>query len=309
MQGLGFTLQANSVWATQDNLILAGATDLHFPGLQLTSSCPLGLDLDLASGKLIARIDGPISSQAALQIKGAGQDQNYNLSGKTRIEIWLPLTLCQQDSAEIDRQLNGLNLPEIPDNLPLKATGNIWQTAWNFDKTTRTPERVRDMTVNATPLPTGGIADELIDTVTLESRDIWSLWPKAPEYKITLTFPGEQALESLKLIGDSKDAPVFKVFNPLPAHIKVEVSNDGFKQDVRTCPVEAASGEACFKHFYGTLDRMETRKADINQMARQVRITLPAPEEGRPLTFQEIEVYGSRQVRPVINHLISADLA
>ena len=164
------------------------------------------------------------------------------------------------------------------------------------------------MTVSAAPLPAAGVAEELIDTVTFEVRDIWQLWPEAPEYQVTLTFPHEHAIESLNLIGDSINAPVFKVFTPLPEQIRVEVSNDGFKQDVRSCKVEATSGEACFKHFYGTLDRMETRRAVINQAARQVRITLPAPESGRPLTFQEIEVYGSRQVRPAITQLVSADL-
>ncbi len=308
LQGLGFEVEANSAWATPDNLILAGATGLQFPGIAITSDWPVGLDLELARGKLAARIDGPASRQATLRIHLDGQEQTLNLAENAQTEIELPASPCQGVSAEIGRQLAGMNLPEIPGNPPLKAAGNRWQTVWKFEDTARIPEIVRNMTVSTTPLPASGIAEELIDTVTLEGRDVWQLWPKAPEYKITLTFPHEQSIESLRLIGDSKDAPVFKVFNPLPETIRVEVSNDGFKQDVRSCPVEAISGEASFKLFYGTLDRMETRRADINQMARQVRITLPAPEEDRPEVFQEIEVYGSRRVRPAINYLVSADL-
>lgn len=46
----------------------------------------------------------------------------------------------------------------------------------------------------------------------------------------------------------------------------------------------------------------------VEQTARQLRVTLPAPPDDRPLVFQEIEVYGSEQAAPEVRYLLSADL-
>ncbi len=308
LQGLGFEVEANSAWATPDNLILAGATGLQFPGIAITSDWPVGLDLELARGKLAARIDGPASRQATLRIHLDGQDQTLNLAENAQIEIELPASPCQGVSAEIGRQLAGMNLPEIPARAPLAAFGDRWQINWKWDGTNQIHERIREMTVQASPPPLDGIADQLIDTVTLEPREIWRFWPEAPSYEIMLTFPPGKAIESLNLIGDSRDDPIFKVFSPLPAGIRVDASRDGFERDVRPCEVAPGSGEISIKRYRGILDRLETRKVNVNQAALQVRITIPAPDEGRPLVFQEIEVYGTRRVRPAISHLLSADL-
>ena len=311
LQALGLEVQAASAWVTPEALLLAGALRLDIPGsqdLSLFSDGPLGVDLDLVGGKLTARIDGPSCDQVTLQISLGGKNQQLALVVGSSIVITLPDNLCREWSSAIRRELEGMNWPEETMVTPALPALDPWERAWEFNATTPIPERVREMTISAAPPPVDGIAEQLIDTMPTELRETWQLWPKAPFYEITLTFPDEKAIRSLTLIGDSKDEPIFKVFHTLPSGIQVEASRDGFKDDHRACQVDPLPSEISFKRFRGILDRLETRQVAVNQAARQLRITLPSPDAGDPLVLQEIAVSGSQLVAPAITHLLSADL-
>ena len=308
---LGLGLQAASQWVTPESVLLAGAVSLTMPGSddwQLTSDAPVGVELDLDRALLRVRIDGPAISKAVLTLSQAGYSQVIAIEGQSPIEVPLSTSLCRQWSEAIRRAM--ADLKPLESNAPLapEINSDPWQLRWKFDGTTRVLQRVRDMTVATSPLPLDGIPEQIIDSVPMEIRETWQHWPKAPQYEMTISFPRERAIDHLRLIGDSKDEPFFKSFNPLPADIRAMVSNDGFRADLRPVQVASTSEETSFKRFRGILDRTEARVVTIRQTVRQVRVTLPAPEANRPLVFQEIEVYGAELVKPGIVHLLSVDL-
>ncbi len=311
IKALGLEVQAVSAWVKAESVLLAGAVSLTLPGRpawQLTSDAPVGMEFDFNLGRLKVRIDGPGISNAVLTLSQDDENQVMTITGQSSLEVNLAYSLCQAWSEEIRHALANFEPQERQARPANLSVTDRWQLDWKFDGTTRVLERVRNMTVAASPAPLDGIPEQLIDSVPLEIREIWQHWPKAPEYEITLTFPLEQAIDSLNLIGDSQDEPYFKSFNPLPPKIEVVASSDGFAADLRPCLVDGASEERSFKRFRGQLDRMETQRVAVKQKARQLRVTIPAPVANRPLVFQEIEVYGAELVHPGIAHLLSAEL-
>ncbi len=307
----GIEVEATSAWMTAQDVVLAGAFYLRIPGepgLVISSDGPVGLDLNLAGTRLVARIDGPGCDRVNLRILIAGRDQVVTLGGAESFETNLPFNLCQAWIDEIGRGIKSTTLKDIIIPPAEPVNGAIWRELWKKESPARLPERIRDMTVQAFPPPLDGIADQLIDTVTLEARELWQLWPQSDDYKIILEFPRQRSIKYLNLIGDSKDEPIFKVFDPLPDDILVEASNDHFTNDIRPCLTDPEPAEINFKRYRGVLDRMDVRRVAVEQMACQLKITIPAPAENHPLVFQEVEVYGSAQVRPGIIHLISASL-
>jgi hypothetical protein len=310
-RGLGLEIQALSGLVTPESILLAGAKGLVFscgPGWEITSDNPLGLNLDFNTNRLIARIDGPACKQATLRIVIDGKEQLLAIQDQSQIEIDLPGGLCRQWAAMITAELAKQEAQEIAPATWPKVSGDLWKVDWDYDHMAKIPERIREMTIHATPPPTDGIPEQVIDTVPLEIREIWQLWPQAQKYQMTLTFPRERAIESLNLIGDSKDEPLFRVFSPLPSGTKVDASNDGFEKDIRPCPVDNFSGEVSFRRYRGILDRLEKKRVNVGQTTRQIRVTIPSPEEGKLFAFQEIEVFGSKKVLPGICHLLSVDL-
>jgi hypothetical protein len=311
LQALGLGLEATSAWVTSEFVRLAGAISLAMPGSQawnLSSDSPVGIELDLKRARLAVRLDGPDTRQATLTLSYGGNSQVVHVDAQSPVEIDLPASLCQLWAAAIQRALADLKALDSPDLLAPEPTVDHLKLDWKFDGATRIQERLREMTVAATPLPLDGIPEQLIDTVPMEIRETWQNWPKAPQYNFTLTFPHERAIDSLNLIGDSLDEPFLKSFQPLPADIQVMASSDGFTADRRLCQVAAAPTETNFKRYRGQLDRMESRRVVVGQKARRLRVTIPAPVANVPLVFQEIEVYGTGLVPPGIAHLLSADL-
>lgn len=310
ISGPVLAVRAASAWVTPQAVVLAGALELSLPGWQLASDVPLGIELDLVQSLLRVRCDGPSGSPAALRVDQSGSIQVLEINSSQTVEINVPDGLGKQWADSIQASLLDLQptKAETQPGLGQEVYPQQWQSGWTNPGGHTVLERVREMTVAASPSPLDGIPEQLIDTVPMEIRESWQHWPKTTQYEITLTFPQERAIDSLNLIGDSIDDPFFKAFMPLPEGIHAAASSDGFRADVRLFQAETKTGVAPFKRYRGNLDRMQSRRVAIKEKARQVRVTIPAPPEGAPLVFQEIEVYGSKLVRPAIQHLLSADL-
>ena len=308
----GFALRAVSAWATKDEIALAGARKCSWDGpidWGFESSAPVGVCIDLANALLTVQVDGPVEGPVSVRVTIDGNVTAGAVTREQPASVKLPARECAALSAALQEALRGLEPEEAqgiaqPPGWPMGA----WRSAWTFDSGVRLPERVRDVTVEATPAPLDGFAEQLTDTVLPESRDTRQQWPPAPEYEISLRFPAARPVDHLRVVGDSTEDPTLRTFSPLPADISVELSNDGFRDDVRPCPVEPEAGVLRWKRYRDMEDRMETREVPIGQRARQVRVRVPAPPEGRPLVLHEIEVYGAGRVAPPVRHLLAADI-
>lgn len=306
----GTSVRAVSVWATQDEIALAGATRFALNDLadwSFKSDAPVGVCIDLADARLTVCVDGP--AEASVQVSIGGEVTAGAVTRERPVSVKLPAGECAALSAALRKALRDLK-PDAAQGTA-QAPGwpaGAWRSAWTFDSGVRLPERVRDVTAGAAPPPLDGFAEQLTDAVLPETRDTWQQWPSAPEYEVTLSFPAARAIDHLRIVGDSTEDPTLRTFSPLPADITVELSNDRFRDDVRPCPVAPESGVLRWKRYRDMEDRMETREVPVGQRARQVRVRVPAPPEGRPLVLHEIEVYGAGRVAPPVRHLLTADI-
>ncbi|MBN1284474.1 MAG: hypothetical protein JXB47_03670 [Anaerolineae bacterium] len=305
----GLTLHAAAAWVTKDEIALAGARRLHLDNGDFESNAPVGLCIDLAGAALTVQVDGPAETPIPVRVTVGGVLTEAAVTGAEPMTIALPAGWCAAVSASLHEALGALRPFEAGD-APAAADwpGDVWRPVWTFDSGERLPERVRDVTVEAVPAPLDGFTEQLIDATLPDVRDAWQQWPAAPEYQITLTFPDARAIDHLRIVGDSIEDPTLRTFSPLPGDISVALSSDGFRDDLRRCPAQPETGVLRWKRYRDMEDRMETRDVIIGQRARQARLHVPAPPEGRPLVLHEIEVYGAGRVAPPVRHLVTADI-
>jgi hypothetical protein len=165
------------------------------------------------------------------------------------------------------------------------------------------------LTVEAEPEPIDGFPEQLCDTVYPELRDVRQQWPEADQYQVTLTLAEETQIARLRLVGDSLVEPFFKLFNPLPAGIKIELAGAAAGTVWRTHPAQALAGEAIQQRFRGMEDRLEALDYMLSQPVGRLRLTIPAAPPGRLLVFNEIELYAAETVIPGLSFMTPVNLA
>ncbi len=306
MPGAG--ARAVSAWVDAGTLALAGATSLVLavPGWQIRSAKPVGLLLDLKAATLTLQPDTPEAHNVAVTITLGKDTRDVVVHDKHTIH--LPAAACTALHGAITAWLAGLrgsSQPEAPAAGSRQAEGGF-KSAWTFDSGTRRPERIRKVCVSANPLPVDASPDQLLDPVLPDgySREIWTQWPEAPHYDLALAFPVPRKVTALNILGDCIDDPSLRVFNPLPEGITVTV--DPAAGASRTCAVVAAPDRP-YKRYRDAENRLEVRTANIDDVARAIKVRVPAPS-GRPFVLHRLEVLGDRPVAPALTHWIAADL-
>ncbi|MGQ9555164.1 MAG: hypothetical protein ACUVWR_13760 [Anaerolineae bacterium] len=315
MRTTGLAMQAVSAWVSPTEVALAGATQLAVeaaPRWRFECDSPVGLCLDLATCQAILRVDGPIGAPVACAVTLDGTPTVVSAVPGRVTTLSLPAEQCRQLAAALRDGLVRLANREVDiragQSLSRTPVGD-WKPIWIFDGWTCVPERLRDVTVQAKPAPLDGFADQLVDTVLPEFRNTWQQWPAHSDVDVMLTLRKGVSVERLRLIGDSHSLPTLRAFRPLPQGITASMSNDGFQQDIRPCPVASEHGQVSLAlRYYGQEDRLETVDVAVGQVAKQVHIHIPVPADGGPLVLHEIEVWGSQRVRPPVRHLLMADL-
>jgi hypothetical protein len=307
----GASAQAVSTWAEADSLAFAGVTSFVFADTawQIRSDQPVGLLLDLAAATLTLRLDTPETKEVAVTLTLAGNLQKVAVTGP--LTLPLAATACATLKSALAAWLSGIRpalTAPVPAHAPGSgsASGSGWSSQWTFDSGTRRPESVRNVSVTASPLPVDASPDQLLDPVLPDgySREIWTQWPKAPHYDLTLSFPEPRPVSALNLLGDCIDDPSLRVFNPLPDGIAVEVETADGKR--RALGVTAAPDRR-YKRYRDAENRLEVRTASVNELTRALHIRVPAPT-GRPLVLHRLEVLSDRAVAPALTHWIAADL-
>ncbi len=303
----GASTQALSVWTGDRALALAGTTTLKLEnvGWRLRSDVALSVLLDLSAGKLTLQLDEPGATTATV-ILALGREA-HEITVTDPVTLPLSAAGCTTLASDLTAWLASLK-PAL--NAPADAglaTTRGWNSAWTYAGTTRLPERVREVCVTADPLPVDSSPDQLLDPVMPDgySREIWTQWPKADHYSLTLTFPQPRAVNALNILGDCIDDPSLRTFNPLPDGITVEVETaDGSR---RPCAVNAAPDRR-YKRYRDAENRLEARTAPVGETARALHLRLPAPADGRPFVLHRLEVLGDGSVAPAVQHWLSADL-
>lgn len=304
----GTSARAVSAWAEPSSLAFAGVTSLVFAatGWQIRSDQPVGLLLDLAAATLTLRLDTPGMKEAAVTLTLSGEPQKVTVTDPHTV----PLTAagCATLQKALAAWLGGIR-PALATPVPAHAAGSGpgWTSGWTFDSGTRRPEAVRNVSVTASPLPVDASPEQLLDPVLPDgySREVWTQWPEAPHYDLTLTFPEPRAVSALNILGDCIDDPTLRVFNPLPEGITVEVETAGGKR--RACAVSPAP-DRHYKRYRDAENRLEVRAAAVNETARALHVRVPAPPPGRPLVLHRLEVLSDRATAPALQHWTAADL-
>lgn len=303
----GLSVDALSAWIDRDSAALAGASWFEAPGagLRLASDRPLGMALDLTAGTLTLCIDDPSGKPAQVALISDSGEQTFSVTDSLTVNLDAPL--CALIAQALDRWLTALESPDDAlSQIPAQADDQPGLTRlWTFDPGTRTALRVRNVRVQSSPLPIDGHAQQLIDGVLPELREIWRQWPDADHYEVTLTFPEPRHIERIDIIGDSEGDPTLRTFNPLPSGITVRVTDAN--GDSHACPVESAPPRK-MKRYRDMEDALETHTAAIAQVVQQITVDVPAPPNGQPLVLHEIEIYGDERAAPAILHTVGSDV-
>ncbi len=292
----GASTNTASALLTTDTLVLAGATALNLPGLAFRSDLPAALHLDLTTGTFA--LTAPANAHPVLAFTSPVSDLHNPVS--------LPPALAVSLRATIAAWLNAQR-PALPTPVSAgRATTGTWSTLWAQPAGPSVPERLRDVCITASPPPVDGIAQQLIDTIPPQSREIADQWPAAPHYDITLRFPTPQPVESLSIMGDCVDEPTLRTFAPLPEGLTVESeAPDGTRH---SCAVADAPNRL-FKRVYVDLAvALQQRRATVNRTVAALHLRCPGPTGGRPFVLHELEVLGPRRIAPAVKHWLTADL-
>ncbi|MEO6873318.1 MAG: hypothetical protein ABI222_00710, partial [Opitutaceae bacterium] len=304
----GASARAVSAWVDATSLVFAGATSVVLApsGWQLRSDKPISLFLDVAAALLTLRLDFPRTTEAQVSLTLEGETRKLTLTGT--LSLPLAAAACATMKTALSAWLGSIRSKSVAPVPTKRAQADSgWTSAWHYDSGTRRPERVRNVCVTANPLPIDASADQLLDPVLPDgySREIWTQWPKADHYDLTLTFPEARPVSALNILGDCIDDPALRTFNPLPPGISIEVeSATGIRH---TCGAGPAPDRR-YKRYRDAENRLEVHSAPINETARALHIRVPAPPDGRPFVLHRLEVLSDRLVAPALQHWLAADL-
>ncbi|MBN1349812.1 hypothetical protein JXJ21_10415 [candidate division KSB1 bacterium] len=313
LAGPTFTAKAVCGWVSEHEIAFSALQSLsakdeikwHFESDQ-----PVGFHLDLKSAQLTLRPDTPQDQTIAFEFDFGGEKRSDQVAADTSAKFDMSAEVCASVAQSIRNQVCAISASETREPEPRQSitSRSGWGSDWKFDNWERIPERIRDVTIEANPAPVDGFPEQLIDTMLPELRETWIQWHRALRYELLLSFPAEKSIDRLRIVGDSHHDPILRKFNPLPQEIEVCVSSYGFKQDVRPCEVSRESGTLLYKRYRDMADSFETREVMVGQVARQIRVNIAAPSDGRQLVLNEIEIYSTNTVSPAIRHIFAADL-
>ncbi len=292
--------QAASLWLTADEIALSGVTRFSLPAadLRLTSDRPLGLLIDFESGTLALQLDGPGANRAQVTLTQGERVEQLTVTDSAQIALSAAV-IGQQP--QVAAWLTQQELPVTPEPEAAPAATKAWSPAWTYQTPARLPNRIRDLTVEASPPPVDGFPLQLIDAVLPDRREARRQWPDKQPIDITLSLSHEQEIERLRFIGDSDREPTLRTFNPLPDTIRVGSNGHEYRP-------EPQPGVYHYKRYRDMEDQMQTRAVQIGSSAREFKITVQPPADGSPLVLHEIEVYGCERSAPAIRYLKTADL-
>ncbi len=302
-----------SVLAGSTSLAFAGATSvvLAATGWQIRSDLPVALLLDLAAAAAdrAARLrPGAHARRRQVSLTLGSDSRHVTLTDTLTVpargrRLRAP---CRTRSSRLAGDAPARASP-LAAPVAAAAAGAGWTRAWSFDSGTRRPERVRNVCVTAHPLPVDASPDQLLDPVMPDgySREIWTQWPKAPQYDLTLTFPTPRAVTALNILGDCIDDPSLRVFNPLPDGITVEVETAA---GTRRGGAASPAPDRRYKRYRDAENRLEVRTAPVGETTRALHVRVPGPPDGRPLVLHRLEVLSDRSVAPALLHWLAADL-
>lgn len=297
-QAQGFETDADLVWSTADGLVVAGATYLRWQGGALRADAPFSLALERGKAGEVS-----VSGVETLALETGGQarellarspgaDPSWAETACNLVDAAWELAGAATASTALSHEAHPSNdLPPLVEDWSVAAFGVV-------------PERVRNVRIFCDPSPLHGFDEQLIDGVPLELREFWQQWTDAPEYRIRLRFPGAPVIDSVRLLGDSFDEPLMRVFNPLPDGIRL-ASRTGGKEEIHQ--LEHIPEVVPFRRYRGQLDRVAGHRALVGREVDEIEITVPAPTTGS-LSLQEIEIYGGHPLPAPVRLMLSDDL-
>lgn len=305
----GATATAASAWVDADTLAFAGATEFRFAasGWHLRSDRPINLLFNLAGATLTLQFDTVDAARPALSLSLGYGDRQLALPDAEPVTLQLIAVECSALAGIVTTWLTALT-PALTEPAAADSTESRgWTSLWVHAGTTRLPEPVREVCVTADPLPVDSSPDQLLDPVMPDgySREIWTQWPKADAYALTLRFPAPRAVTALNILGDCIDDPSLRTYNPLPDGITLELETATGER--RAFPVEPAPDRR-YKRYRDAENRLETRTAALGETARALHLRIPAPSDGRPFVLHRLEVLGDGSVAPAVQHWVAADL-
>lgn len=290
------TADAWSMWLTDAEIAVTGCTKLSLSteDWRFASDRPVGACIDLARREL--RVQGTADVTLPSGETVAVRDgEPHTLS--------VPDEVCGRFVAAIRETLHAAR-PERHPARPDAITDAGWSNVWRYDSGSRLPERIRHATVDAEPAPVDGFADQLVDTMLPERRELREQWPGTDAVDITLSLPDAPHVEHLRVVGDSQDEPTLHTFSPLPDGIQVKVhSSDHVHKAQSRGPVEWVS----FKRYRDMEDKLQAQTFEIGQATNRIDLIVPAPTD-RPLVLHEIELYGPTRSPANVSHWTVADI-
>ncbi len=294
---------AQSAWADASSLALAGATLLALPSFEIHSAIAINVRLVFAAGTATLQVDAPGATSACVTVASGGAAREITLTGPVTIPLPAGATLAASVSGWLGTLHPVLTAPAARATVPDRG----WRSLWTNDSGSRVPERVRNVCITSDPLPIDGAPDQMLDPVLPDgySREMWTQWPKADHYSVSLKFPAARPVRALNILGDCIDDPSLRTFNPLPDGITVEVEAAGGAR--RACPVNPGPDRP-YKRYRDAENRLETRHVPVGENARAFDVRFPAASDGRPFVVHRLEVLSDRLIAPAVQHWHASDI-
>lgn len=308
-----FSAAAELVWSTPDALLVTGADSLRWPGGSLEADAPFHLTMGRdGAGSLNCAGAVRYHSAAGVETLTAGEWKLAPAAAQALVTAaWqqgAPEALAALEAPAAPEALAAVDAPAAvsanPDSTATDLPGDGLVEGWQIKDFGRAPRRLRDARIFCDPQPLNGFDEQLIDGVPTELREFWQMWPDAPEYKIRLRFPNAPVVDTMRLLGDSYDEPLMRVFNALPAETKITSRRKGAEVAHRVGMIPET---VAFRRYRGQLDRAAGHRVVVGRAVDEIELRFKAPAAGN-FALQEIELYGG-EVEPVkVRYLKTADL-
>lgn len=290
------TVRAWSAWITDNEVVLSGCTGFDIPAehWQFTCDQPIAVLLDINTREVVF--------QGAARVT-LSTGESVTIVDSEPYMISPPRNIFERLAEQIRELLQDMGPGRAaPDQEAITEAG--WSSAWQYDSGTRLSERIRHVTVEAEPPPVDGFADQLVDTMLPERREMWRQWPDADAININLTLPDAPYVDHIRVVGDSQDEPTLHTFCPLPDGIEVSFWSGDQRQLSKPCgPVEWIS----FKRYRDMEDRLQAQIFEVGQTTTRIDLVVPNPPD-HPLVLHEIELYGETRSPVDVLHWVVEDI-
>jgi len=306
----GLTTDAEMVILSPGVFVAAGCTKLKTGSFALAASNPISLELDGVTGT------GAICAAKGTDVRVAlGPDVTVNLADTTHRADADGIIAFRLDAGRHELSATSFVVPSalrevleralaLPDYAPQTTTEGADTPAlpqlWECGGFDPVPEVLPlDSVACAEPHygrygPVGKLADG-----ECGSSFYSVMWPKGATPTITLALRSELAVSAVVL----REWHMFKGWDI--GSRKLEVSRDGFQEDVRT--ITAPFRETGLQRWGSNVNTL--MRAEVGQPARQLRLTIAPARDDSSVYLAEVEVHGTRPgKRPRITALTTGRL-